>query len=317
MASLVPRECGEHGVLLVSRPESAAPETPAGATAGPRTLAVLGSPISHSKSPLLHAAAYASLGLAWNYSAIEVIEGSLGAFLKTCDARWRGLSLTMPLKREVLPMLQSRSALVETVGTANTVLFGEDGGLHGFNTDVAGIVAAFADHGVTALESVQILGGGATAGSVLAAVAQLGATRALVSARDPEKAAWLTALAEPLGLDLVIRPLGMQDRSLIIPSAVISTIPGAAPHGVVYPKQLRELAVLLDVAYDPWPSELASSWSAVGGTVVSGLEMLLHQAIGQVRIFVTGEEGTALPHEIGVIAAMRAAVGLTAPDLEE
>jgi len=278
---------------------------------GSRTLAVLGSPIGHSKSPQLHAAAYRVLGLPWSYSAIEVVEGSLGAFVNTCDASWRGLSLTMPLKREVLPMLQSRTALVDAVGAANTVLFDTDGGLHGFNTDVAGIVTAFADHGVTGLESVQILGGGATAASVLAAVAQLGATRALVSARDPERASFLTPIAEVLGIELTIRRLGQLDRSLIVPSAVISTVPGATEHGMAYPEPVRREAALLDVAYEPWPSELATAWDAVGGTVVSGLEMLLHQAIGQVRIFVTGDERGALPRELEVIAAMRASVGLS------
>ncbi|MDP9027131.1 MAG: shikimate dehydrogenase, partial [Actinomycetota bacterium] len=230
--------------------------------------------------------------------------------LNTCDSAWRGLSLTMPLKREVLPMLQSRTELVGVVGAANTVLFDADGGLHGFNTDVAGIVAAFADHGVASLESVQILGGGATAASVLAAVAQLGATRALVSARDPQKASALEPLAAALGIQLTIRQLGVMDRSLIVPSAVISTVPGATEHGMVYPEAVRNGAVLLDVAYEPWPSELASAWTAAGGTVVSGLEMLLHQAIGQVRIFVTGVEGGQLPRETDVVAAMRNSVGL-------
>lgn len=276
----------------------------------PRRLAVLGSPIGHSKSPLLHSAAYAVLGLPWSYTAIEVIEGSLGAFLNTCDGSWRGLSLTMPLKREVLPMLSSRTALVDTVGAANTVLFDEDGGLKGFNTDVEGIVAAFADHGVRALETVQILGGGATAASVLAAAAQLGARHALVSARDPERAASLEGLATRLGLELTIRRLGLTDRSLTVPSAVISTLPGASEHGVVFPEAVRARSVLLDVAYEPWPSELARSWAEADGTVVSGLEMLLHQAIAQVRIFVTGEQDGVLPREGEVVAAMRASVGL-------
>lgn len=275
-----------------------------------RTLAVLGSPIAHSKSPQLHGAAYRALGLPWAYSAMEVVEGSLGAFLNTCDASWRGLSLTMPLKREVLPMLASRSALVQTVGAANTVLFDDVGGLHGFNTDVAGIVSAFADHGVTALESVQILGGGATAASVLAAVAQLGVTRALVSARDPERAKLLEPLAAEVGVELTIRGLGIMDRSLSAPSAVISTLPGTTEHGLVYPEAVREQAVLFDVAYEPWPSVLARDWAAAGGTVVSGLEMLLHQAIGQVRIFVTGSEGGVLPNELEVVAAMRESVRL-------
>jgi len=277
--------------------------------ATPRTLAVLGSPIAHSKSPRLHAAAYRALGLPWSYSAVEVVEGSLGAFVNTCDASWRGLSLTMPLKREVLPMLASRSPLVQTVGAANTVLFDDTMAMHGFNTDVAGIVAAFADHGVTALDSVQILGGGATAASVLAAVAQLGAARAFVVARDPGRASELTPLAEGLGIELTIGRLGAASAAHE-PGAVISTLPGSAEHGLVFPESLRRRAVLLDVAYEPWPSELAQAWSAAGGTVVSGLEMLLHQAVGQVRIFVTGEEDGVLPDESQVVQAMREAVGL-------
>ncbi|MEP6842758.1 MAG: shikimate dehydrogenase [Pseudolysinimonas sp.] len=276
----------------------------------PRRLAVLGSPIEHSKSPLLQRAAYEVLGLPWEYDAIEVVEGSLGAFLNTLDTSWRGLSLTMPLKREVLPLLATRTELVGTVGAANTVLIDDDGGLRGFNTDVAGIIAAFGDHGVTGLDSVQILGGGATAASVLAAVARLGATRALVSARDPERAASLKPLAAALGVELTIRRLGIMDRSLIVPSAVISTLPAGTEHGMVYPQAVREGAVLLDVAYEPWPSELARAWMTAGGTVVTGLEMLLHQAIAQVRIFVTGHEDGLLASESQVIARMRAAVGL-------
>ena len=280
-----------------------------------RALAVLGSPIAHSKSPQLHAAAYGVLGLPWSYRAVEVVEGSLGAFLNTCDLSWRGLSLTMPLKREILPMLASRSELVSIVGAANTVLFDENGSLHGFNTDVAGIVAAFADHGVTVLENVQILGAGATAASVLVAVARLGAQRALISARDPERAVWLVSLAAGLGIELTIGSLDDPERgdTLTAPSAVVSTLPGASENRMTYSQAVRESATLLDVAYEPWPSELATAWADVGGTVVSGLEMLLHQAIGQVRIFVTGQEGGALSHEPEVIAAMRASVGLDLP----
>lgn len=272
-------------------------------------LAVLGSPIAHSKSPVLHAAAYAVLGLEWEYSAIDVADGGLATFLNTLDASWRGLSLTMPLKREVLSLLDERSALVDEVGAANTVLL-EGGVKRGFNTDVAGIVGAFRDAGVTSLEYVQVLGAGATAASVLAASAQLGATRALVSARDPEKASSLEPLAASLGLELAIRSIGMMDRSMIIPSAVISTLPGGTIIDVPFAEPIRAGAVLLDVAYEPWPSALAASWTEVGGTVVSGLEMLLHQAVAQVRIFVTGEESGELVQEAEVVAAMRSAVGL-------
>jgi shikimate dehydrogenase len=215
----------------------------------------------------------------------------------------------MPLKREVLPLLDERTALVDEVGAANTVLL-DSGVLKGFNTDVAGVVGALGDAGVTSLEYVQVLGAGATAASVLAASAQLGATRVLVSARDPEKARSLAPLAASLGLDLTIRPMGIMDRSMIIPSAVISTLPGGTPVDMPYPEAIRAEAVLLDVAYDPWPSSLATSWADAGGTVVSGLAMLLHQAVAQVRVFVTGAEDDVLPREAEVVAAMRSAVAL-------
>ena len=115
----------------------------------------------------------------------------------------------------------------------------------------------------------------------------------LVSARDPEKARSLEPLATALGIDLTIRPIGIMDRSMIIPSAVVSTLPGGTPVDMPYPEAIRAGAVLLDVAYDPWPSALATSWTDAGGTVVSGLEMLLHQAVAQVRIFVTGREAAS------------------------
>ncbi len=282
-------------------------------------LAVLGSPIAHSKSPALHTAAYEVLGLPWTYDAIEVRDDELRSFLETVDGHgatdghetlWRGLSLTMPLKREVLPLLADQTRLVEVVGAANTVLL-RQGRWHGYNTDVAGIVAAFADAGVTRLRSVQILGSGATAASVLAAVAELGATRVQVFARDPERAQPLERVATLLGVELTIRRLGISDRSMIVPDAIVSTLPGGAADELpVYAAPIREGAVLLDVAYDPWPSALARSWEEVGGTVVSGLSMLLHQAVAQVRIFVTGDEGGHLDREAEVIAAMRSSVGL-------
>jgi shikimate dehydrogenase len=293
----VQRERRERVVLRVTDP------------AVPRRLAVLGSPIAHSKSPALHSAAYGVLGLNWEYAAIEVADDGLEAFVDGLDASWRGLSLTMPLKREVLPLLGERTSLVDVVGAANTVLI-DDGMRRGFNTDVAGIVGAFAEAGVTSLDDVQILGAGATAASVLAAASELGASSALVSARTLDKAQALLPVAQALGLDLTIRPFGVMDRSMTIPSAVISTLPGGTRIDIPYPEAVRAEAILLDVAYDPWPSELATSWSSAGGTVVSGLEMLLHQAVAQVRIFVMGREGGDLPRETAVLAAMRTAVGL-------
>ncbi|GAB3606376.1 shikimate dehydrogenase [Conyzicola nivalis] len=274
-------------------------------------LAVLGSPIAHSKSPLLHAAAYRALGLDWQYDAVDVTEGALHGFVAGRDASWRGLSLTMPLKRDVLPLLDWADDTATLTRAANTVLFDRSTGalqLRGYNTDVYGVTEAFREAGVGGLDSVEILGGGATAASALVAAGELGASRAIVSVRTPAKAADLVALGELLGVEVAVRQFGAPDRPFAVPDAVVSTIPGHGAHGLAFAEPIRAASVLFDVAYDPWPSELAASWLAAGGTVISGLEMLLHQAVAQIRIFVNGAPDATLPGEDDVLAAMRAAV---------
>lgn len=275
-------------------------------SSAPRTrLAVLGSPIHHSKSPAIHRAAYRVLGLDWEYEAIEVDGGGLPAFLSSRDESWRGLSLTMPLKRDILPLLATRDALVDLVGGANTVVFSDDGP-RGFNTDVRGAVQSFRDAGLERIEHAQILGAGATAASVLVAVAQLGARRVTVSARTPDRAKPLSDLALELGVDLVVRPWGVSDRSLIAPDTIVSTVPGGTSD-LLFADAIRESSVLFDVSYDPWPSALASAWSEVGGTVISGFDLLVNQAVGQIRLFLNGSDAP-LPDEPAVIAAMRSAL---------
>jgi shikimate dehydrogenase len=277
-----------------------------------RRLAVLGSPIAHSKSPALHQAAYAALGLPWRYEAIEVTTDALPGFIASCGPEWRGLSLTMPLKRDVLPLLDDMDEYVEITGGANTVVFDEHGSgrtLRGFNTDVYGFREAFRSVGVRRLSSVRLLGGGATAASAMAAVAELGATRIAISARAPKKVQRLLDLGERLGVDVEIELLSELDDS-VMPDAVISTIPGSAQVDIPFTEATRARSVLLEVAYDPWPTPLAASWLSAGGRVIPGIEMLVNQALMQVRIFVGGDPRRALDGEPKVFAAMRAAVGL-------
>lgn len=274
--------------------------------AGRTRLAVLGSPIEHSLSPAIHSAAYRELGVPWQYEAIEMTGERLPGFVETLDVDWRGLSLTMPLKRDILPMLGWRHPVVERVGAANTVLMTDDG-VRGYNTDVRGAVEAFREAGVSSLESIHILGSGATAASLLVAAAELGATSAHVSARTPERAAPLRDLGERVGVDVVVRPWGISDRSLRIPDAVISTVPGGE-NDLLFPEAVHASSVLFDVAYDPWPTELASAWNDAGGRVISGHDLLVHQAVGQVRIFLSGDLDLALPNEPAVLAAMRGAL---------
>jgi shikimate dehydrogenase len=276
-----------------------------------RRLAVLGSPIGHSKSPALHRAAYEALGLDWSYEQLDVSEAGLSAFIDGLGEEWRGLSLTMPLKQSVIPLLTETDRVADQTGVANTVLLDGDD-ISGFNTDVAGIVRALSAAGVEESRYVHILGGGATAASALVAAAELGAERVDVHVRDLQKSVWLEPLAHQLGLMIRIRSFAQADRSLDVPQLVISTLPGGATTEALYTDSTRRQAVLLDVAYDPWPSVLATAWQAVDGQVVSGLAMLAHQALLQVRIFVSGDVLQPLPDEEGVLESMLAAVGIDA-----
>ncbi|MEO6942133.1 MAG: shikimate dehydrogenase [Terrimesophilobacter sp.] len=269
-----------------------------------RRLAVLGSPISHSKSPALHAAAYQVLGIPWNYEAIEVDADGLAQFLKRLDASWRGLSLTMPLKREIIRHLETRDDLVDVVGSANTVVVA-GGRLSGFNTDVYGAERMLSEAMPERLTTALILGAGATACSIVVALKRLGAHHATVWARSPGRAAEVSTVAERIGLgvDVVseVRHVGTVD-------AVISTLPGAATLSANFPYRLRAEVPLVDIAYDPWPTAVARHWLEAEGAIVNnGMGMLLYQALAQVRIFVGGHQELELPTEAGVLEAMRAA----------
>ncbi|WP_349898013.1 shikimate dehydrogenase [Parafrigoribacterium soli] len=273
-------------------------------------LGVLGSPISHSRSPLLHRAAYAALGLPWVYDAIDLTEDALPQFLASRTSDWRGLSLTMPLKRAVIPLLDSVDATAAATGAANTVLFDDVAGeraLRGFNTDVNGIVEAFRAAGVHELTSVRLLGSGATATSALLAVSRLGARQVDISARTPSRAAPLERLGEQLGVRVRVEQLG-SGRIEAQGEAVISTIPRGAPSSVSFSEETMQGSLLFEVTYDPWPTHLASAWQSVGGRVVWGLEMLMHQALGQVRIFVGGDPEVPLDNDVRVLEAMRASI---------
>jgi shikimate dehydrogenase len=299
------------------------------ASDGPRELAVLGSPIAHSKSPQLHAAAYRTLGLPWRYGRADVTPDALDDYVRSRPTGWRGLSLTMPLKQSVLPLVSELDATARLTGAANTILFDEDETcertLRGFNTDVAGIVRALAAAGTSTATSVVVWGGGATAASATVAAAQLGAQRVTVQVREPSRAAHLVDLGHAVGLVVDIRTF--DEPVAVRPDLVISTLPGSAGTDGLSQRLLRgegilraavEGVLLLDVAYDPWPTPIVHDWSELatrtGGepNVLSGLAMLVHQALLQVRIFVGGDPEREVREESGVLAAMLASVGLDA-----
>jgi shikimate dehydrogenase len=272
-------------------------------------LAVLGSPVAHSLSPTLHAAAYEVLGVPFTYGRHEVASGGLGAFVGGLGPEWRGLSLTMPLKREVLPLLDRTTPLVDELGVANTVAFrtvGDHVERLGANTDVEGLVRPVEALGHLPGEAT-VLGGGATAASALTAAVRLGAVLVRVFLRDPAKSRRLVDLAVRLGVSLEVHAL--TELPGTHHGFVLSTLPGGAADQLDLVPSDPD-AVLFDVAYEPWPTTAATRWSDAGARVLNGLDMLTEQAIGQIRFFLTGDQDQLLPDEAAVRRAMRSSVGL-------
>jgi len=244
--------------------------------------AVLGSPIAHSLSPHLHRAAYRWLGLDWTYDAIECTQEQLPELVRGLDDSWAGLSLTMPLKAAVLPLLDEVTPGARLVGAANTVVR-RDGRLYGSNTDIPGIAAALREHGAAPVPGIvaAVLGAGATARSALAGLAELGVLEVDVYARDPRARAELGELGAALGVAVAGFDWSIAADGLRRP-LVVSTVPvGIADHLVL--PAAGPVGTLFDVLYAPWPTPLAAHWTARGGRVVGGLDLLLHQAALQVQ----------------------------------
>ncbi|MBO3087212.1 shikimate dehydrogenase [Cellulomonas dongxiuzhuiae] len=264
-------------------------------TAAHRRAAVLGHPVAHSLSPVLHRAAYAALGLdTWAYDAVDVTEDQLPGFLNRLDASWAGLSLTMPLKQTVIPLLDHVEPLAQVVGAVNTVLVQGSGParmLTGANTDVHGLVAALGEAGISGgLRSAGVVGAGATAASTLAALAQLGCPTPRVYVRSQARAGALLRAAHRMGVEPRLCRLDDAAGEIGRLDAVVSTLPAHAADPLAAALPAHVGGALLDVCYDPRPTALSASWAARGGRVVGGERMLLHQAAEQVRLM-TGRSG--------------------------
>lgn len=263
-----------------------------------RRAAVLGSPIAHSLSPVLHRAAYAELGLeGWTYDRFDIDEAALPGFFAELGPEWAGLSLTMPLKRAVIPLLDEISETAASVDAVNTVVLTEDGRKTGDNTDIPGMVAALREHGIEKTETAAILGAGATASSALAALARICTGEIAVYVRSEARAAEMRGWAERLDADVRIADWADAEEALRAPLVVATTPAGTTDALAAAVPEMP--ATLFDVLYDPWPTALAARWSAHGGAVVGGLDLLLHQAVLQVEQM-TGRSPAPL-------AAMRAA----------
>ncbi len=262
-----------------------------------RRCAVIGNPVAHSLSPALHQAAYRSLGLPWEYCAVEVTQDRLAGFVGSLGPQWRGLSVTMPLKRPAVDLCDVVEPVAREVAAVNTVLLEADGTRRGYNTDVSGFVRSLQAHGVDAVGSAVVVGAGATAGSALAAVRDLGAHTVTVVARSVERAAGMADLGRRLGVAVRLCSLQALESAaspevLAAADVVISTVPAHAQP--LAAARLASLApVAFDVIYAPWRTPLVAAAEAANSTVIHGFDLLLHQAARQVELM-TGASAAPL-----------------------
>lgn len=259
--------------------------------------AVLGSPVAHSLSPALHSAGYAAAGLAgWSYCRFEVSEAELPEFVEGLGPQWRGLSLTMPLKRACLAVAARATPLAVRAGAGNTLVRESDGSWTAHNTDVGGLVDALEPHWQPDWTVAAVLGGGATARSALLALAELGVARARLYLRDPARAAEVVRWAGTAVPGLEVEGRQLQRWGAGTEPVVVSTLPPAP--GVEESLTGCRDGLLFDVIYAGWPTPLARRAVAAGMVVVGGLDLLVHQAARQFELFT----GTPAP-----VDAMRAA----------
>ena len=246
---------------------------------------VLGQPIGHSLSPVIHNAGYAAAKLdGWTYTAHECAEADLARFVTGLDADWVGLSLTMPLKEVALDVADEVASVAAAIGAANTLVRLPDGTWRAENTDAPGMVDALLGAGVTTADRVSVLGAGGTARAALAAAREFDAAAVTVYARRSEAIEELSHVADDLDLTLIGMTWADVDQAGAA-DVVISTVPS----GIADPLSTRLVwqpgAVLFDAVYDPWPTPLAAAAQQAGCRIVSGLDLLLAQAVRQFELF--------------------------------
>lgn len=244
--------------------------------------AVVGQPIAHSLSPAMHRAAYAELGLRWTYDAELVEPDGLQAFVERLDATWRGLSLTMPLKRTVVPLVDTFDDWSRLSGVVNTLILGDRRRL-GFNTDIPGAMAALVERVHEPIRSAVVLGGGATAASVLLALGELGCTSSRVLVRDPARAEETLSVVREHGRTKELSVGRLDEAESLTADLVVSTIPARAQTSGLL-AACADVPAVFEVVYDPWLTPLVRAAQDSGRTVVGGLDLLGHQAVLQVQL---------------------------------
>lgn len=252
-----------------------------------RKAAVVGSPVAHSLSPVLHEAAYQELGLTgWTYERIDVNDDGLPAFVSGLGREWTGLSVTMPGKRVALELADRVTDRARAVGAANTLVRTSEG-WRADCTDGDGVVGALRVAGGTlsGARRAVVLGAGGTAAAAIYACAQLGLPRGELVVRDPLRAGEAVAAARRVGLDMEVHRWSETDFRRLVgeDTVLINTVPPQASQDHL--GDLARASWVLDAIYDPWPTPLVEAAWERGGHSATGLDMLLHQAFGQVELF--------------------------------
>jgi len=265
---------------------------------------VLGHPVSHSLSPVLHRAAYEHLGLDWNYQKYDVAPDGLEDFMSRLDETWVGVSVTMPHKTSIVAHLDFVESLAKLVGVVNTVAIYK-AGAHlqrvGVNTDVYGIKAALGEAGVSQVHAAAVVGGGATATSAVAALGELGCTHPLVVVRNKSRAGGLMRACAKMGVEPRFVSFDSAATEVAYADVVISTVPAEVTVELGAQLPAHVSGVLLDAVYDPLRTPLMDQWELRGGVAVSGTRMLLHQAAEQVRLW-TGVSAPVKEMERALVA---------------
>ncbi|OLR91706.1 shikimate dehydrogenase [Actinokineospora bangkokensis] len=273
-----------------------------------RRAAVLGSPVAHSLSPVLHGAAYRELGLGWSYDRVECDAAALPALVDSLGPEWAGLSVTMPGKRAALRTAHTATERAVAVGAANTLVHRADGTWHADCTDVDGVTGALlvaAGYHPVPGDQALVLGAGGTACAALAAFAALGVSSAVLVVRDRTRAEEAEDCADRLSLPVEVVEWADADFTGLAGSTavLVNTAPTQAAEPIA--AQLATARHVLDVVYHPWPTPLAEATRRSGARLATGLDMLLHQAFGQVEQF-TGQSAPRV--------AMRDALAAAVPD---
>lgn len=262
--------------------------------------AVLGSPIAHSLSPLLHKTAFKALGITGEYTAIEVSGGGLQNFLEERGDEFDYLSLTMPLKEEVIELQSSDEVNVKVdelgkrIQSINTLVKTGDV-WNATSTDGSGFVESLANAGYDRFERVLVLGAGGTARAVAGALDDI-ASSVDVMRRSVRRSPAIAACFQKIECSFLD-----WDDSVDLSSydLVVNTTPSGAADLVAENLSRNIKGLLFDVLYKPWPTLLARRWSDSGGKTISGLELLLYQGIDQLSL-VTDFAGKSIDKELRI-----------------